>query len=567
MKKSLGVLAVLGLLCFAAGALLTLQHALSSASHFDDSFMFYRYATNMRHGLGMSWNLDGVHTYGETAPLWGLIVFALSFLPLSAATVLVLGSWICAVGTLAAITWAVVRSAQSDVLKNVAVAAGLIAIPLIISPVFRSNAVTGMETMFAAMLLAIFAGSAVSWCRDGSSYGWMALAGLALFLTRPESALAVVLLPALFVLLEHADRRGYVFFLVLFLAGVCCDLAFCRYYFHTALPLSFYMKSGHAYEGYVRSWHPLGEAARMLFWSWPFFAMIALFGRRSDARLIWSFAIPTVLTFGYLATVTQIMGFDSRYYVPYLPFFAIPAFLVLDRFLASGKGWAIHLQLPSHLLARTGFVCAFGLLLAVLASHRGYILLAGLDRRIEGRPFLYDPVRLNNSATQALPRAEWIENTNAVANLLVAPLPAGSTIAASEVGYLGVVNPSINVIDLEGLNDPQIALHGFNAANLIARKPDMILMPHDDYTWQRGMLLTDPSLLAQYDVYAGAADYTLAIRKDSACSALLNRQLEVYWRRQYAGYRMSDYLVRSASWTGAKSRATARQREGVTSGD
>ena len=47
---------------------------------------------------------------------------------------------------------------------------------------------------------------------------------------------------------------------------------------------------------------------------------------------------------------------------------------------------------------------------------------------------------------------------------LIAPLPPGTTVAATEVGYLGDHASQINVIDLAGLNDTDIALHGFDTS-------------------------------------------------------------------------------------------------------
>jgi hypothetical protein len=132
------------------------------------------------------------------------------------------------------------------------------------------------------------------------------------------------------------------------------------------------------------------------------------------------------------------------------------------------------------------------------------------------------------------------------------PLPRGTTIASSEVGYLGVAAPQVNVIDLEGLNDTQIALHGFQVDTLLARKPDIIWMPHTDYTYQRGLLMSDPGLLQQYDLYAGAADYGLAFRKDSAVRPQLDAQFQALWKSCYPGYLMEDYRVSAASWSKRK---------------
>ena len=127
-----------------------------------------------------------------------------------------------------------------------------------------------------------------------------------------------------------------------------------------------------------------------------------------------------------------------------------------------------------------------------------------------------------------------------------------STVAATEVGYLGIRATHINVIDLAGLNDTDIALHGFDLPRFLARKPDLIWMPNTAYTYQRGLMFYDPAFLTQYDVYAGAGNYGIALRKDSPVRSQIDRQLATFWTTVYPGTNPSAYLVHSATWTGQK---------------
>ena len=155
-------------------------------------------------------------------------------------------------------------------------------------------------------------------------------------------------------------------------------------------------------------------------------------------------------------------------------------------------------------------------------------------------------------AATPLPHTEWQPTALAVTDLLVVPLPHGVTVAATEVGYLGERASQANIIDLAGLNDTDIALHGFHMDRLLARRPDLIWMPHTDYTYQRGVMFGDPQLLQQYDVYAGAANFGLAVRKASPYRAAIERQLGIFWAATYPGTTPAAYLVRAASWSGAK---------------
>jgi len=550
--KRLYAIAAAVLLAQAAGSWLeNLWTAWQRPLLFDDAYMFARYAANIRHGLGVSWNLDGVHTYGPTSLLWTWVVVVLSYLPIGNWKMLTLGSWICSVGAVVAIAWAVAVNARSWAFSKTWRVLPLVVLPLVLAPAFRANQVTGMETMLAALLAAVFVGLALAWRRGAARAEFVGAIGLLLFLTRPEAAIAIVLLPSmLFFLLPggRPSKLSLITLLGVFFAGVALDLILCRLYFQTALPLSFYMKSRHAYEGYAEVWHPELLLPTLLSGCQVFLAAMVLLGRRRDWRLIVCCVAPALAVFAYLQSVTQIMGFSGRFYAPYLAFFIVPALLVVDRWIDGG----VEAEEPwpgRALLVRSCVVGVMVFCFLALTSERVQAKVRRMERRSH---FEYDPVRLEVAASAPLPVKNWDEMMTVVTDLLVAPLPCGTTVAATEVGYLGSRAGQVNVIDLAGLNDTEIALHGFDMGALLARKPDIIWMPHIDYTYQRGVMLSDPRLLQQYDLYAGAANYGLAIRKDSPFHSQIDHQLQVFWSTAYPGYTMRDYQVQSASWTKRK---------------
>ena len=553
--QALDVLSVLLLVLFLAWWMKHLLVRLHDPVNFDDSYMFYRYAVNIRRGLGVSWNLDGVHTYGQTAPLWGGVVLLLSYLPFTQSHALILGSSLCSVGGLLAMAWAVARNAQGILREKSLYALSLIAYPLARKTIFGTNSVTGMETMLALLLSGVYVGLVMAWHRQKVRSGVAGFCGLLLFLTRPEAAALVVLFPLALSFLSPPNQVSRLARLLgVFFAGVLLDLGVCKLYFHTALPLSFYMKSGHGYEGYARNWAPVTAASVALSAAAPYLGCIALFGRRQDWRLLLSFFVPGLVVLAYLCSVNQIMGGYSRYYIPYLPLLVVPALLVLDRRTAEAGGdirprWSLP-SVVKHVVV--------AVLVVVFFTGRWSSTMAqAADARMGKKLSAYDPVLLDVPARTPLPRIPYSLLVGEVARRLVAPLPPGATVAASEVGYLGAIAPQVNIIDIAGLNDTEIAVHGFTMESLLARRPDIIWMPHYDYTYQRGEMLTDPMLLRDYDLYAGAANYGLAIRKDGRAHDEIVRQMQELWDHLYPGYVMNDYLVRSASWTRQKHAATS----------
>ena len=529
-----------------------LWHAAHHLLWFDDAYMFYRYALNMRAGLGVSWNLDGVHTYGQTAPLWCLVVLAMSFLPLSASKCLLLASWICGGVAVWAISWAVSRNSLTQWMSRVWHVVPLVALPLVCIPIFFHHETTGMETMLAVGLCGFFAGLVLR-LNDGVWTPEQAAGiGLLLFLTRPESAAVVALFSALTVfVLRVGNTQKLARLLGLFSVGVVLDLVFCHFYFGTALPLSFYMKSAQGYVGYGRYWYPGTMLVSFLAACLPYLCLMLLFGRAKDSRLFLCFLIPLACIFAYFSTVTQIMGFSARYYVPYLSLVIIPGLMALDRRMDEQPG-TIVMQLAS---SRRGFGLRWTDAVALCIDLIGPVAAAeghALDRHMEHLRYAYAPVQLTRVAAVDLPSLPTVEMLRDFADVVLAPLPRGETAAASEVGYLGARAPQVNLIDLAGLNDADLALHGIQPDSILKRKPEIILLPHMDYTFERGQLVTDPEFLTDYDYLAGAGNYGIAVRKSCPDQEQLARNLSSLWAKWYPGRRMSDYMVSKVSWTREK---------------
>ncbi len=529
---------------------LQLRVALREPFGFDDAYMFWRYASNIRHGLGMSWNLDGVHTYGETSLLWGAVVLGMSFLPVTAATALVAGSWVCSVLAAVGLAFAVSANAKSAFMGSVWRVLPLVAVPLVRGGIYLDNAVNGMETMLAALMVAAYVGLAVAWQRGAVRSGWLGLAGFGLFLVRPEAAIVAVLLPAtMWLLMPPVAERELATVLGVLAGCLAADLICCQLYFHTAVPLSFYVKSRHGYEGYAGHWFPIGSAWAFLASCKVWLVCVVLLAGRRSWRVAVCCLLTTAVTFAYLATTLQIMGFWSRYYMPYLALFVVPGLLVLDGWIKereeSGFAWDWRWVWRGALAA--ALVMSFH-------SRRVAGAVARADEIAAGPTMVYDPPVLTTAAKAPLTINHRSAVFQGLGDLVLAPLPRGASIATTEVGYLGIAAPRMNVIDLAGLNDTRIALHGFDPAELLARKPDIIWMPHPDYTYLRGQILSDPKLLEQYDVYAGAEVFGIALRKDSPYRAQIAERMALLWAERYDGQPMEDYRVQAVSWSGRKHR-------------
>jgi hypothetical protein len=98
-------------------------------------------------------------------------------------------------------------------------------------------------------------------------------------------------------------------------------------------------------------------------------------------------------------------------------------------------------------------------------------------------------------------------------------LPDDLVMATTEVGYLSAMNPYKKVIDMAGLNEAAFALEPFDAERLLKdMTPDLVYMPHEDYTKMVANIQSSPSFEG-YEYWdkrqLQTNKFGMAIRKDS----------------------------------------------------
>jgi hypothetical protein len=533
------IAAWLALFVAAASIASGLARAWRSPLNFDDAFMFYRYALNLRRGFGLAWNAGGGPTYGLTSVPWVLFVLPMTALPLSPSHALELASFSTGVAALATLSFTVWRFAASSAGRTLPMAAAVVVLPLALNTDFLANATTGMDTMLSLLLNTLLVLGLLRYReRPSSARAWLAgLATFAAYLVRPDSGLCGLLAPALvWAGLGAGRKRADLLPLVAAPAAlIALDLLACKIYFGTALPLSFYAKTGRPYVGYMGRTAEIARLFIFLNLTSAYVALACIGVRKTSAARLAAFVVPALLTCLYLTTVRQIMGSYGRFFLPLLPFVAVPCVLAFDDFVRASESEPIPLPAWRPLL---------GLLVMIAAGPASPAppLLDALHERMRSRAPVAQPA-LARDAAAPLPETEWSDTVAAMGSV-VSRLPKGSVIAASEVGYIGAVAPEVDVIDLVGLNDTRIGLQGFSMDYVLSLRPDLIWMPHGDYTGLRAVIFGDPRLYAQYDVLDGAFSYGLAIRKDSPDHALVEDGARAAWASLYPYVPMDGYLVR-----------------------
>lgn len=504
---------------------------------FDDAYMFMRYADNMLAGRGVSWNPDGIQTYGATSLLYLFVIVAARglFLWADGGTVLVVTSAVFGMASLVLMAVGCARLSSSDVFKKYPLLfPTILAVLFFLSPDFLFHATSGMDTTLALFCNALLIFVALNWVKlkNVNSLILLVLTGYASFLARPDNLIYVFFFPVLygFFFLREDRSKRIAAFLAGFAAVLVLDTVVKYIIFGDPLPLPFYAKTAGYDDGYAGAfrWNPVSYIFSLGALMLPFLLVILFSASKSNRLLAVSFFIPMLITFAYFFSVVQVMGFGARYYFPSVPFFVIGSFLILDGRIQESAG-ANFMKQPVRM------VTALLLVLILFFPPIEYSLKQAYENA-------FMPSVTDDKILHELPELGWWQAIRAVAEIC-AQLPAGTKVAMTEYGLAGAEATQIHIIDPLGLHDPFFAHNGFSSVELFARKPDLIWLPHPDYAGIVVSIQSSPIFTEEYDYYPGAFDYGVAIRRDARDSARIYETIASAWETAYPGLVMETYKL------------------------
>lgn len=515
--------------------------------HFDDAGMFYRYAWNLRHGYGLAWNAGQGPVFGLTSIPWVFLVLLGSFFSANPIHVVVALSFMTGVLALATIAWFASRKAVSTPFRSFTFVFSLVSLPLLLHPWFETTLGNGMETMLAMWILAAFLEGFRRFTETPTALQTFSAASLGTLcvLTRPELVLCVLLVPFVswLLVLRRKNTAALLLYLALLSFFIGMNLVANRAYFGTPVPLAFYIKSlGAYYKGYRPFINPLGYASMFFSIAAPFLLAIVFLAHRKDWRMLAVYLVPAAATMLYLCTVTQIMGWRGRYYIPLLAMLLVPALDLADRAAEAG-------EMPRWSRERLAAFTLVFFLISPLSER----LYGPVGHAIASSRRIYLAPQFHHAAQGELPSMEWYASCKRFVEM-AETLPADISISSSEVGLVGASLLQAKIIDSAGLNDATLALHGFSTSYLLSQQPDLIWLPHPDYSYLYGSFSADPRLLQQYDVYAGVFNHGIALRKNSAFYPQMKAALQHTFQSTYPGYGLEGYKTESVTWDPLRTR-------------
>jgi hypothetical protein len=533
----LGLVVVAGLAATRLAAL-----ARAAPTDFDDAYMYLRYAIHLLAGQGVAWNAGEGSVYGVTNLLHlAVVVCTRSIFPaLAPAAVLQTASGGAAVGFLAALVGTVALCSCHPWLHRnwifwTAVVLSLVAC----GEAFGFHAGTGMDTMVSALANAVLVFFTLQLAKAPSlpRASGAALAALLAVLARPDNLLCALACPVLAVALLAPRPKGKpLVAFTLIACGLLVALALAEWrLLGSPLPLSFFAKQPWYYRGFVGEfgWNPFLFLKVFGLSAWPFVVALILFADGAGLRRAVVLLLPALVSMLVLCRFNQIMGHLGRFYYPFLPFFVAAGALAFDAWLRRMRagltaGWAAMLRRAAMAM---GVVLVGSLALSMAADR--YSSRAQAQHLVPTGGF-------HTSAQTPLPDVDSWQAAHAIADLAAAS-PAGTTFAMSEHGLPGALAPQITIIDVLGLHDPYFARHGFSAAELFRRQPDVLWLPHADHTQMLRDIFDSDDFWNHYEFYPDAFFHGIALRTDSPSYARLAALLSAQWQKAYPGLPMAGY--------------------------
>ncbi|MBS2026895.1 MAG: hypothetical protein JST54_03235 [Deltaproteobacteria bacterium] len=396
----------------APAALLVLNMVRAAPLTIDDSYISFRYARNLAHGLGLVYNA-GERIEGYTNFLWTLLMAAAIKLGLDPVVTAKLLGGAAALGALV-VVWRL-----SERLLPFRWAPAMATWLLASSMGFAGYAVLGLETLLFTFLLLLGL-----WllARELDAPERFPLSGIAYALaglTRPEAPLFLGM--AMLLLGKRMLARQNLIRAAIFAGVVGAHLLWRHSYYGAWLPNTFSAKTGDLHDQSIRGVeYVLGwvDKAGAVFWFALLGATLAVAKRNWLALTAGATALATVI---YVIVVGGDWMPVFRFLVPFEPF----AFLLVDYGLRS----AFESRSRAVLVALTLFCVGTG-----LARER-----VDREQTLEILSTKHDWDQAAGSLVS------WFEQTN-----------RPGTVAIGDIGYVGWAT-DYPVLDILGLVDPVIA--------------------------------------------------------------------------------------------------------------
>lgn len=532
------VLIVLYLIVF----LLSLLSKFTLTSIFDDAYMFIRYADNLIKSGSIAWNQSGETTYGPSSLLFLIVITFFRFLlPNNPSLTVVLSSFSCGFIFLflLALLFHFIKSKENT------------RYPLFIFlavSLFTHHAdyyltqhfLTGMDTTFILSFITFYIILNKSYELSPSRLKVVLIGlwgGLA-FSARPDLLIYSVCIPVATGLFatESLAKKKSATILVITLTVVATQIFLAKIFLNSPLPLSFYAKGMKKYgENIYQVYH---NAPRQFLTEYIksyslLFFIIGLdistnplqYWKKSTSLEKGSLFATVIFIGYYLFFVLQVMGFLQRFYYPTLPFIIFMASQSFVRVSEKINLFIINLKAKLPQIEPSRYRHFLLIFISLILSIPAISAIKSLSDPILQTRWL-DSVNI----FKIYNRCNDFDDKVWFGLKEFSTLPNNLVIATTEVGCPGAMNPKKTIVDMAGLNETSISHNGFSTEIFFEKyQPDIIYMPHPDYTRMTKKLKNNRYFLDNYEYISAhelRAALDLALLKDSEYYVLIKHIIE-----------------------------------------
>lgn len=406
----------------------------------------------------------------------------------------------------------------------------------------------GLESTLSLPVIALSLALVLRPRRERRDIVWIVLSILGVYTTRPDAVLIPLCVLGGLWLLDLTSGRGaplaqrwararplsWALFGVV--AGLALLLTAFQRYYGTALPLPFYVKTlgitaqPAEYLQFFRI-EKAENALRMAFLCFPF-VYIALHHRSRSVLLL--LAAAGVFCAYHCAATIEIMGYFSRFYLPALVPLLAAAGLAQRGYQERRRWWlsacvfalycglfvaieqidaALHIRILPESTHYLPAIAASGVLLLGPGRYNPLNALAVITCLLVGNTLIY-PIstwKLEDDETILLRQIARRNVFKGLERLREGLKPR--VIYHTDMGAPGILFPESRVVDLDGLLNEDITLHGKHFEELCeADQPEAIFVPNPGYERLRDEILSGQCIGGYVAVTEGSAP--LHIRKD-----------------------------------------------------
>ncbi len=469
----------------------------------DDAWFFKRFALNFLAGDGMAWNAEDGPVYGNTSQLYQLVAIALTWM---AEDYYIFGVRLVLSAALVGAAAVMIRLAGRYGTHGHAAP-----VLLLCSPVVLFTIPSGMETALAIFAIASFLLLLRSE-RALTGAGRLMVPGgmVVVYLLRPD---AVVLVGLAWAWDRLVIRRVFPWqeagAFVLLLAVVLLAM---NAYYGTALPLSFYLKSG-SLSVYSESFIEIsreGKVRNIALFFTTVLPILYVALQRPDRRNIGLLLAGGAFVAYHYASTVEVMGMYARFYAPAIPVLAaaaLPAFgafcsrrrlpvhvvffvaytlfvvfLVRRDALPDDTLWIIE-RLPPELYVGYGLGAWLLLVSAIGWTRIGSLSIIAASAV---SVWVAHPERSFRAPSDADYMEAQLEHRSGFREIDRLPRCLGEEISIyhSEIGLPGVKLPQGHITDLAGLMTREFAFGDKSFDEYcLEDEPEAIYLPHRNYDW------------------------------------------------------------------------------------